>query len=142
MCPSRSGPARLHPKGHLHPSQSRICLFWGVSSASPTLTLQSNILISDGRARRGAKTTGDVAWPREVLQDQQLHEPPGLLPLLSTSHGILERFDLEGWAGMDLKGQISSLEGLSMVESPWSDVRDVQKSPLGTGVEEWLNLTI
>jgi len=84
-------------KGPLHPSQSQLCLFFVVSSASPALTLQGSILISNGAklcvggsARRGAMTKGAAAQPREMLQDQQLSVPPGalqgFLPLhLSTS---------------------------------------------------------
>lgn len=85
----------------------------------------------DGRARRG-----DVAWPWEMLQ---LNEPSGLLPLLNTSHGILEWFDLEGWVGRGLKGHFftgRAVQPGAVVESPWRDLKDVQKWSLGTWVDE------
>lgn len=73
-----------------------------------------------------------MAWPWEMLR---LNEPPGLLPPLNTSHGILEWFDLEDWVGRGLKGHFFTERAVqpgAVVESPWRDLKDVQKWSLGT----------
>lgn len=72
-----------------------------------------------------------MAWPWEMLQ---LNEPPGLLPLLNTSHGILEWFDLEGWVGRGLKGHFftgRAVQPRTVVESPRRDLKDVHSGDVG-----------
>lgn len=69
MCLSRSVPAWLRSKGHLHPSQSRICLFWGLFSiSSPRIGKQhpdfqegEALLGRESEERRRGMAMGDAA---------------------------------------------------------------------------------